>query len=264
MCIRDRYTSKLEDKAWEGVLIGYDNDSPTYRIYDRSSGKIFSSRNVTFIEQVVGASTHLPKFSTPTSWGENIDMEQHHPDQHSEDHHHHVEDHPLQDNQDFNDNVFDGISQLDHGDSNSTSTHPMRLRSSGNAVRTSSTPTNPRQKRALQNLALTIEVPQNSSMAFEAITHYIGTVGIETVIPPASIPVPNNFKQASSSPYATKWKSAMLDELRSLDEHRVADIIPAGAVPPNTNIIDTRWVYKVKADGRFKARLVVQGWMLGE
>ena len=111
-----------------GVLIGYDNDSPTYRIYHRSSGKIFSSRNVAFIEQVVGASTHLPKFSTPTSWGENIDMEQHHPDQHSEDQHHHDEDHPLQDNKDFNDNVFDGISQLDHGDNNSTSsTHPMRL-----------------------------------------------------------------------------------------------------------------------------------------
>ena len=89
----------------------------------------------------------LPKFSTPTSWEENIDMEQHHPDQHSEDQHqhseeqhHHDEDHPLQDNQDFNDNVFDGISQLDHGDNNSTSTHPMRLRSAGNAARTSSTP----------------------------------------------------------------------------------------------------------------------------
>ena len=52
----------------------------------------------------------------------------------------------------------------------------------------------------------------------------------------------------------------MLDELRSINEHRVADIIPAGAVPPNNNIIGTRWVYKVKADGRFKARLVVQGW----
>ena len=139
-------------------------------------------------------------------------MEQHHPDQHSEDQHqhsedqyHHDEDHPLQDNKDFNDNFFHGISQLDHGNDNSTSTHPMRLRSAGNAARTSSTPTNPRQKRALRNLALTIEVPQNSSMALEAVTHYIGAVGIESVVPPTSIPVPNNFKQASSSTYATKW-----------------------------------------------------------
>ena len=141
---KEGYTSKLEDKTWEGVLIGYDNDSPTYRIYDRSSGKIFSSRNVTFTEQAVGASTHLPKVSTPTPWGEYMDMQQHHPDQHSEDQPHHDEGHPLQDNMDFNDNVFDGISQLDHGDNISTSsTHPMRLRSAGTAARTSSTPTNP-------------------------------------------------------------------------------------------------------------------------
>ena len=188
-------------------------------------------------------------------------MEQHHPDQHSEDQHHHDEDHPLQDNKNFNDNVFDGISQLDHGDNNSTSsTHPMRLRSAVTAARTTSSPTNPRQNRSLRNLALTTEIPRNSSMALESVTHYIGTVGIESVVPPASIPVPNNFKQASSSPYASKWKTAMLDELRSINVHRVADIIPAGAVPPNNNIIGTRRVYKVKADGRFEASLVVQGW----
>ncbi|CAN0079991.1 unnamed protein product [Sphacelaria rigidula] len=31
-------------------------------------------------------------------------------------------------------------------------------------------------------------------------------------------------------------------------------------VTPNNNIIGTRWVYKVKADERFKARLVLRGW----
>ena len=71
-------------------------------------------------------------------------IQQHHPDQHSEDQPLHDEDLPLQENMDFNDNVFDGISQLDHGDNISTSsTHPMRLRSAGTAARTSSTPTNP-------------------------------------------------------------------------------------------------------------------------
>ncbi|CAM9927616.1 unnamed protein product [Sphacelaria rigidula] len=52
----------------------------------------------------------------------------------------------------------------------------------------------------------------------------------------------------------------MLDELKSIKNHEVADIIPASSVPSNNNIIGTRWVFKVKADGRFKARLVVQGW----
>ncbi|CAM9204341.1 unnamed protein product [Sphacelaria rigidula] len=52
----------------------------------------------------------------------------------------------------------------------------------------------------------------------------------------------------------------MLDELQNIYDHQVADIISAGSVPPNNNIIGTRWVFKVKADGRFKTRLVVQEW----
>eukprot|EP00752_Nemacystus_decipiens_P005704 g5162.t1 len=44
------HTTKLQPQAWEGVLVGYDNDSPTFRIYNRTTGRITSSRNVTFIE----------------------------------------------------------------------------------------------------------------------------------------------------------------------------------------------------------------------
>ena len=52
----------------------------------------------------------------------------------------------------------------------------------------------------------------------------------------------------------------MRKELNSLDEHEVADLIPSTEVPPGGYIIGTRWVFRVKTDGRFKARLVVQGW----
>ena len=43
--------SKLEEKAWAGVLVGYNSESPTYRFYNRQTGRVVSSRNVTFIEQ---------------------------------------------------------------------------------------------------------------------------------------------------------------------------------------------------------------------
>ena len=48
------HRSKLDQRAWEGVLllVGYNNDSPTYRMYDNTNGKIVSSRNVTLIECV--------------------------------------------------------------------------------------------------------------------------------------------------------------------------------------------------------------------
>ena len=44
------HRDKLDQRAWEGVLVGYNNDSLTYRIYDNANSKIVSSRNVTFIE----------------------------------------------------------------------------------------------------------------------------------------------------------------------------------------------------------------------
>ena len=45
---------KLYQRAWEGVLllVGYNNDSPTYRIHDSTKDKIVSSLNVTFVECV--------------------------------------------------------------------------------------------------------------------------------------------------------------------------------------------------------------------
>lgn len=46
------HTRKLQKKAWEEVLVGYDNGSPVCGIYGRSSGTITSSRNVTFSENV--------------------------------------------------------------------------------------------------------------------------------------------------------------------------------------------------------------------
>ena len=46
------HRDKLDQRAWEGVLVGYNNDSPTYRIYGNANGKIGSSRNVTSIECV--------------------------------------------------------------------------------------------------------------------------------------------------------------------------------------------------------------------
>ena len=51
---KEGHRDKLDQRAWEGVLIivGYNNDNPTYRIYDSANGKIVSSRNVTFIECV--------------------------------------------------------------------------------------------------------------------------------------------------------------------------------------------------------------------
>ncbi len=236
------HTTKLQPKAWEGVLVGYNNDSPTFRVYDRRTGRVTSSRNVTFIETppavlpiAADTSTELDFEEEPVSAdGDDINngitlLEQTH------------------------DNTGSTISQQQQGAKISS-----RLRSSGHVPLPQRDNSNARQARALRQLNLASEdYPQQMLDSF---TEYIGTVGIDNVLPPAAVEVPNTYKQAMRSPQATQWEKAMQKELSSLDDHEVADLIPFSSVPAGYSIIGTRWVYRVKTDGRFKARVVVQGW----
>ena len=55
----ERQSSKLEPRAWEGKLVGYnvdkgDHNSMSYRVFNASDGHVHVSRNVTFIEPTHG------------------------------------------------------------------------------------------------------------------------------------------------------------------------------------------------------------------
>eukprot|EP00752_Nemacystus_decipiens_P015912 g14220.t1 len=82
----------------------------------------------------------------------------------------------------------------------------------------------------------------------------------------APIPLPGGKEPASSprkamaSPFRSKWKGAVEKELQSLTDHEVADLVTVDTLPPGASPIGSRWVFKVKPDGTFKARLVVQGY----
>ena len=198
-------------------------------MYDRYTGRISSSRNVSFIEE---PPTVLP---TADSGGQE---EPEFPD------------FDLEPGPDFmNDyqSIKHGISSIETSDTDATGDKPfhMRLRSSTS------------QAKARQQALQCLDSPKQQ---FEAVSQYIGAVGMDKINPPASISVPNTYAQAMASPQAEEWEAAMRKELKSLDEHEVADLIPFTKVPPGCSIIGTRWVFRVKTDGRFKARLVVQGW----
>src|SRR3954469_16406153 len=74
---------------------------------------------------------------------------------------------------------------------------------------------------------------------------------------------PQTYDQAISSPDAHHWQEAMDSEYASLIKNKTWDLAP---LPPDKNIIPTRWLYKVKFKGdgsieRFKARLVAKGYI---
>ena len=73
---------------------------------------------------------------------------------------------------------------------------------------------------------------------------------------------PSNFKDAVAGSEKDQWMEAMTNEIESLRENDVWDLVP---LPPGRKAIGCKWIYKVKrdADGnieRFKSRLVAQGF----
>jgi hypothetical protein len=72
---------------------------------------------------------------------------------------------------------------------------------------------------------------------------------------------PQSYEEAISGEQGEKWQAATDEEMASLLENDTWEVIDK---PPGANIIDVKWVYKVKYDttgkvDRFKARLVAKG-----
>ena len=72
--------------------------------------------------------------------------------------------------------------------------------------------------------------------------------------------IPNTFKEAMTPSQAARWKVPSDNEIASLEKHGVYELVPITSVPNWRNVTGTRWVYKIKADGVYKGRLVVLGW----
>ena len=70
------------------------------------------------------------------------------------------------------------------------------------------------------------------------------------------------MSEALSGPQAKQWSKAMQQEIDSLNEHDVYELVE---LPNERKAVGCKWVFKVKrnADGsveRYKARLVAQGF----
>lgn len=73
---------------------------------------------------------------------------------------------------------------------------------------------------------------------------------------------PTTYKAAMKCDDKEKWKTAMENELQSLQENNVWDLVK---LPKDREVVGSKWVFRVKTnpDGsvdRYKARLVAQGY----
>ena len=73
---------------------------------------------------------------------------------------------------------------------------------------------------------------------------------------------PVSFSQAIECNDSSKWIDAMNDELKSMDQNQVWDLVE---LPDNCKKVGCKWVFKTKSDSkgnieRYKARLVAKGF----
>lgn len=68
---------------------------------------------------------------------------------------------------------------------------------------------------------------------------------------------PQTYKEAMSRPDAKQWEIAMQEELKSHEENKTWILVTR---PRNRRTVKCKWVFVIKADGRYKARLVAKGF----
>ncbi|GBM30854.1 Retrovirus-related Pol polyprotein from transposon TNT 1-94 [Araneus ventricosus] len=74
------------------------------------------------------------------------------------------------------------------------------------------------------------------------------------------VEIPKDYFEAQSNPNWPNWKTAMEDEIESLNKHKIWELVDK---PDNTKIVKSKWVYTIKKDSKtpkFKARLVATGF----
>ncbi|KAF7496522.1 Retrovirus-related Pol polyprotein from transposon TNT 1-94 [Sarcoptes scabiei] len=69
--------------------------------------------------------------------------------------------------------------------------------------------------------------------------------------------VPTNYVDAIKGEDAHKWKEAMNIEYDQLIKYDTWDLVER---PPNNEVVSVKWVYTIKSNGRYKARLVARGF----
>ncbi|BET02160.1 Reverse transcriptase (RNA-dependent DNA polymerase) [Nesidiocoris tenuis] len=67
-----------------------------------------------------------------------------------------------------------------------------------------------------------------------------------------------SYKQAISGPDKDKWAEAIEEEMRSLQKNRTWKLVDENSVQ-NQDVLSSRWVFRVKDNGKHKARLVIRG-----
>ena len=95
---------------------------------------------------------------------------------------------------------------------------------------------------------------------------HLTTEGLEpNNLDPSTHLTPNHYGGAKKSKDREHWEEAMDEELTNCRNMGTWDLVPQSALPPNSELVDCRWVYKIKTNSageisRWRARIVARGY----
>lgn len=260
--------TKLDPKSYECIYLGFAHDTKAYRLYNMNTKKIVISRDVIFFENndAVINTNNLNKISknfiqnsAVESDAEDIIEE----DTSSDDDveaivsggNDQVQTTTSKSN-DVNDGNFSDADESASGNdtvtvNESASTLEQSNVDDGTVDNTDSDPDFSTRARIDQNA----ERPRTRSVvsSFRNILNYHMAFSVNE---------PSSYKEALRGEKCGEWKKAMKEEIEALTKNNTWILVDR---PINENVVDNRWVYKIKNEQRgqpmrFKARLVARGF----
>ncbi|VDB91614.1 unnamed protein product [Peniophora sp. CBMAI 1063] len=80
---------------------------------------------------------------------------------------------------------------------------------------------------------------------------------ISSIVDMGMAKIPKSYRDAVKSEFWDKWLEAIRYELAQLAAHGTWEVVDR---PNGVNVVKCRWVFAIKHDGRFRARLVAKGF----
>ena len=266
------------DRAIKGVLVGYDDISRSYKVYNLSTKALVRSSECEFQENV------LP-FKEPDVRATSIQ-----------------DDDPVE--RQWGQEEHDAPLLLDNGHEGRADRNPdaqldpTQAVSPAHASRSASPARSASPSRSASPVQAPVRLSREARMLQEQNSHYgerhyaqlgCGTEGIDanafaslssralaaedtnqdatTVLGFAFAVIstfygfePVNFSEATTCADQEQWRTAMDAEIAAMDRLNVFEYVPTSTVPVGDKVISCRWVFKIKPD-KYKARLVIRGFM---
>lgn len=237
--------SKVGSKTWDGIHVGY-NPGDAYRAYIPSLGRVFVSKDVTFIEKLYKRQQMVAFDIAEES--ENSESEEDDNNSHDEKESDRGNDSlpwiPKKNNDDADDNAAeksDDDSDEEYQDA-STDATGGNVQKSVSFQRKSGRKTKPPNRYG-----------GKANLAFLTAEAMSGNVDGD---------VPSSAEGAIRSADKSEWVSSMADEINSLVDNKVFDVVE---IPKDRKIVKCRWVYALKRNSsgaiiRYKSRVVAKGY----